>query len=141
VPMRPLPRWLHLLAYLFMSVSAVMSFFVPLASFALVSWKIYIYVWAASLTVGGLVGVLGASLRNLGFELAAITLLLTGYAAYTVILFARGVTLISDHRLAEIPGLVYVLFSTLALCLLLVRRYAELWTIFHHAPRVRGDEK
>lgn len=140
MPMRPLPRWLHLLAYLFMSVSAVMSFFVPLASFALVSWKIYIYVWAASLTVGGLVGVLGASLRNLGFELAAITLLLTGYLAYLVILVVRGMQLLSDHRIPELPGLIYVLFSTLALCLLLVRRYAELWQVFHHAPRVRGDK-
>lgn len=139
MPMRPLPRWLHLLAYLFMSVSAVMSFFVPLASFSLVSWKIYIYVWAGSLTVGGLVGVLGASLRNLGFELAAITLLLTGYAAYIVILVVRGVQLIENNRVPEIPGLIYVLFSTLALCLLLVRRYAELWQVFHHAPRVRGD--
>jgi hypothetical protein len=139
VPMRPLPRWLHLLAYLFMSISAVMSFFVPLASFALVSWKIYIYVWAGSLTVGGLVGVLGASLRNLGIELGAITLLLTGYVAYTVVLIARGMILIDDHRLAEIPGLVYVLFSTLALCLMLGRRYAELWLLFRHAPRVRGD--
>lgn len=139
MPMRPLPRWLHLLAYLFMSVSAVMSFFVPLASFSLVSWKIYIYVWAASLTVGGLVGVLGASLRNLGFELAAITLLLTGYLAYTVILVTRGLQLINAHRVGDIPGLVYVLFSTLALCVLLIRRYIELWQVFHHAPRVRGD--
>jgi hypothetical protein len=138
VPMRPLPRWLHLLAYLFMSVSAVMSFFVPLTSFALVSWKIYIYAWAASLTVGGLVGVLGASLRSIGFELAAITMLLTGYAAYTVILCVRGVALLTAHRTSEVPGLVYVLFSTLALCLLLVRRYVELWKVFHHAPRVDG---
>jgi hypothetical protein len=141
VPMRPLPRWLHLLAYLFMSVSAVMSFFVPLGSFELVSWKIYIYVWAASLTLGGLVGVLGASLRNLGFELVAITLLLTGYLAYLVILVVRGEQLLSNHRIAELPGLIYVLFSTLALCLLLVRRYVELWQVFHHAPRVRGDTK
>jgi hypothetical protein len=139
MPMRPLPRWLHLLAYLFMSVSAAMSFFVPLASFALVSWKIYIYIWAASLTVGGLVGVLGASLRSVGFELIAITLLLTGYLAYTVILVGRGVQLISDHRVPELPGLIYVLFSTLALCLLLVRRYTELWKVFHHAPRVDGS--
>jgi hypothetical protein len=139
MPMRPLPRWLHLLAYLFMSVSAAMSFFVPLASFALVSWKIYIYIWAASLTVGGLVGVLGASLRSVGFELIAITLLLTGYLAYTVILVGRGVQLISDHRVPELPGLIYVLFSTLALCLLLVRRYTELWKVFHHAPRVGGS--
>jgi hypothetical protein len=139
VPMRPLPRWLHLLAYLFMSVSAAMSFFVPLASFALVSWKIYIYVWAASLTVGGLVGVLGASLRNLGFELMAITLLLTGYLAYTVILVVRGTQLINNNRVAEMPGLMYVLFSTMALCFLLVRRYTELWQVFRHAPRVRGD--
>lgn len=138
MPMRPLPRWLHLLAYLFMSVSAVMSFFVPLASFALVSWKIYIYVWAGSLTVGGLVGVLGASLRSIGFELVAIIMLLTSYAAYTVILCVRGMTLITEHRMAEVPGLIYVLFSTLALCLLLVRRYAELWKIFHHAPHVGG---
>jgi hypothetical protein len=137
--MHPLPRWLHLLAYLFMSVSAAMSFFVPLASFALVSWKIYIYVWAGSLTLGGLVGVLGASLRNLGFELAAITLLLTGYLAYMVILVVRGAQLIENHKVAEMPGLVYVLFSTLALCLLLVRRYAELWQVFRHAPRIRGD--
>lgn len=139
MPMRPLPRWLHLLAYLFMSVSAAMSFFVPLASFALVSWKIYIYIWAASLTVGGLVGVLGASLRSVGFELIAITLLLTGYLAYIVILVSRGVQLISDHRVPELPGLVYVLFSTLALCLLLVRRYTELWKVFHHAPHVDGS--
>jgi hypothetical protein len=138
MPMRPLPRWLHLLAYLFMSVSAVMSFFVPLASFALVSWKIYIYAWAASLTVGGLVGVLGASLRSIGLELVAITMLLTGYAAYTVILCVRGVALLAEHRTTEFPGLVYVLFSTLALCLLLARRYAELWKVFHHAPRVDG---
>jgi hypothetical protein len=138
MPMRPLPRWLHLLAYLFMSVSAVMSFFVPLGSFALVSWKIYIYVWAASLTVGGIVGVLGASLRSIGFELAAITMLLTGYAAYTVILCVRGLNLLNNHRTVELPALVYVLFSTLALCLLLVRRYAELWKVFHHAPRVDG---
>jgi hypothetical protein len=138
MPMRPLPRWLHLLAYLFMSVSAVMSFFVPLASFALVSWKIYIYVWAASLTVGGLVGVLGASLRSIGLELVAITMLLTGYAAYTVILCVRGVALLAERRTTEFPGLVYVLFSTLALCLLLARRYAELWKVFHHAPRVDG---
>lgn len=139
MPMRPLPRWLHLLAYLFMSVSAVMSFFIPLASFALVSWKIYIYIWAGSLTLGGLVGVLGASLRSVGLELVAITLLLTGYLAYTVILVTRGVELISTHRIGEIPGLVYVLFSTLALCLLLVRRYTELWKVFHHAPRVGGS--
>lgn len=139
MPMRPLPRWLHLLAYLFMSVSAAMSFFVPLTSFALVSWKIYIYIWAASLTVGGLVGVLGASLRSVGFELIAITLLLTGYLAYTVILVGRGAQLISDHRVPELPGLIYVLFSTLALCLLLVRRYTELWKVFHHAPRVGGS--
>lgn len=138
MPMRPLPRWLHLLAYLFMSVSAVMSFFIPLASFALVSWKIYIYVWAGSLTVGGLVGVLGASLRNLGFELVAITLLLTGYVAYIVVLCTRGVTLISDDRLPEIPGLVYVLFSTLALCLLLIRRYIELWRLFRTPPLLDG---
>jgi hypothetical protein len=138
MPMRPLPRWLHLLAYLFMSVSAVMSFFVPLASFALVSWKIYIYIWAGSLTVGGLVGVLGASLRSVGIELAAITLLLTGYLAYTVILVVRADQIIAAHRIPELPGLIYVLFSTLALCLLLIRRYTELWKVFHHAPRVGG---
>lgn len=136
--MRPLPRWLHLLAYLFMSVSAVMSFFVPLASFSLVSWKIYIYIWAGSLTVGGLVGVLGASLRSIGIELAAITLLLTGYLAYIVILVVRAEQIISAHRISDLPGLIYVLFSTLALCLLLVRRYTELWKVFHHAPRVGG---
>lgn len=139
MPMRPLPRWLHLLAYLFMSISAVMSFFVPLASFALVSWKIYIYIWAASLTVGGLVGVLGASLRSVGFELIAITLLLTGYLAYTVILVVRAEQLIEARRIPEMPGLIYVLFSTLALCLLLLRRYTELWKVFHHAPRVDGS--
>jgi hypothetical protein len=72
-------------------------------------------------------------------QLGAITLLLTGYVAYTVVLIARGMILIDDHRLAEIPGLVYVLFSTLALCLMLGRRYAELWLLFRHAPRVRGD--
>ena len=138
MPMRPLPRWLHLLAYLFMSVSAVMSFFVPLASFELVSWKIYIYIWAGSLTVGGLVGVLGASLRSIGIELAAITLLLTGYLAYIVILVVRAEQIISAHRTSELPGLIYVLFSTLALCLLLIRRYTELWKVFHHAPRVGG---
>jgi hypothetical protein len=138
MPMRPLPRWLHLLAYLFMSVSAVMSFFVPLASFSLVSWKIYIYIWAGSLTVGGLVGVLGASLRSIGIELVAITLLLTGYLAYIAILVVRAEQLISANRIPELPGLVYVLFSTLALCSLLVRRYAELWKVFHHAPRVDG---
>lgn len=138
MPMRPLPRWLHLLAYLFMSVSAVMSFFIPLASFSLVSWKIYIYIWAGSLTVGGLVGVLGASLRSIGLELVAITLLLTGYLAYTVILVVRAKQLIEAHRIPELPGLIYVLFSTLALCLLLIRRYTELWKVFHHAPRVGG---
>jgi hypothetical protein len=65
-------------------------------------------------------------------------MLLTGYAAYTAILCVRGVTLVVEHRLAEVPGLIYVLFSTLALCLLLVRRYAELWEIFRNAPRVGG---
>jgi len=84
------------------------------------------------------VGVLGASLRSVGIELVAITLLLTGYTAYTVILLVRGAQLISNHHTPELPGLVYVLFSTLALCLLLIRRYTELWKVFHHAPRVDG---
>lgn len=133
--MRPLPRSLLLLAYLFMGVSASMSFLVPLQSFALVDWKIYIYIWAGTLTVGGLVGVLGTSLRSVGYELAAIILLLTGYAAYDAVLMARVVFLITGNRFRDLPGTLYAVFSTLAVCLLLARRYVELWRLFR-APRV-----
>lgn len=134
--MRPLPRSLLLLSYLFMSVSASMSFFVPLVSFSLVEWRIYIYIWAATLTVGGVVGVLGASLRSVGFELAAITLLLTGYVAYAAVMLARLVFILTvdDAMRAQIPGIIYVIFNTVALCLLLVRRYVELWRIFRSPP-------
>lgn len=84
-------------------------------------------------------GVLGASLRSVGIELVAITLLLTGYLAYVLILMVRGMQLLEGSRVTELPGLIYVLFSTLALCLMLIRRYAELWKVFHHAPRVDGS--
>lgn len=133
--MHPLPRSLLLLAYLFMAVSASMSFLVPLQSFALVDWKIYIYIWAGTLTVGGFVGVLGASLRSVGFELAAITLLLTGYVAYDAVLIARVIFLMSGRRFGDLPGTLYAVFSTLAVCLLLARRYTELWRLFR-APRL-----
>lgn len=134
MPMRPLPRWLLLLSYLSMSLSASMSFLVPLQSFALVDWKIYIYIWAGTLTVGGLVGVLGASRRSMAFELAALVLLLTGYLAYATVLLARVTFLIGAGRLSDLPGTGYAVFSTLAVCLLLLRRYVELWRLSRMPP-------
>lgn len=132
--MRPFPRWLLFFAYLSMSLSASMSFLVPLQSFALVDWKIYIYIWAGTLTVGGLVGVLGASRRTMTFELVAIVMLLTGYLAYTAVLIARVIYLISTDRFRDLPGTGYAVFSTLAVCFLLVRRYVELWWLFRSPP-------
>ena len=120
------PRRLLLLAYLFISVSASMSFFVPLASFSLVDWKIYIYIWAGTITAGGVVGVLGASLRQIGFELIAIKLLLTGYAAYIAVLSTRLVLLFGSDNISQMPGVIYAICFTMAFCLLLVRRHVEL---------------
>jgi hypothetical protein len=121
-----------------MCVSAIASIFIPLASFSLVGWKIWIYVWAGSLTVGGLMGVLSALLRNMGIELIAITLLLTGYIAYIAVVVARLIFLVNGGHWAESTGTIYVLFSTLALCLLLVRRYAELWQLTRASRTLDG---
>jgi hypothetical protein len=136
VVVRPVPRSILFLAYLSMSLSAVASFFVPLASFALVGWKVWIYVWAGSLTVGGLMGVTSTLRRSVAFELVAITLLLTGYLAYTVVVL---------YRLFEVPfsqasGTMYVLFSTVALCSWIVRRYIVLWQIVGTQSPVDGHE-
>lgn len=134
--MRPLPRSLLLLAYLFMGISAVMSFFIPLASFSLVGWQVYIYVWAGSLTVGGLVGAIAALLRSVGTELVAITLLLTGYTAYTALL---GYRLITQPWGDGTPGTIYVLGTSLGLMFLLLRRYIELWRLIRTKDLLGGS--
>jgi hypothetical protein len=103
-----------------------MSFFVPLASFSLVDWKIYIYIWAGTITVGGVVGILGIALRQIGLELTAITLLLTGYVAYIAVLGARFVLLIGNGDARQTPGVVYTICFTASFCLLLLRRRSEL---------------
>lgn len=134
---RPVPRSILFLAYLFMSLSAVASFFVPLASFALVGWKVWIYVWAGSLTVGGLMGATSALRRSVAFELMADTLLLTGYLAYAIVVM---------YRLFEVPfpqasGTIYVLFSTAAICAWIVRRYIVLWQIVGTQSPVEGGHE
>lgn len=127
--MKPLPRGLLLLAYLFMCISAVMSFFVPLAAFHLVSWAVWIYIWAGCLTAGGLAGAIAALLRKTSVELLGCTLLLTGYLAYSVILGARLDQLIRQGRSDQVVGSLFVFASIAALVLLLSRRYAELWQL------------
>jgi hypothetical protein len=126
---KPLPRGLLFLSYLFMCISAVMSFFVPLASFQLLSLAIWIYIWAGCLTAGGLMGAIAALLRKTGFELIAITLLLTGYLAYSVILGVRLAQVVSQGHPETITGSLFIFSSIMALALLLARRWYELWKL------------
>lgn len=127
--MKPLPRSLLLLAYLFMCISAVMAFFVPLASFQLLSLAIWIYIWAGCLTAGGLMGAVAALLRKTGIELIGITLLLTGYLAYSVILGVRLYQVITAGHPELITGSLFVFASIVALVCMLLRRYLELWQL------------
>lgn len=126
---KPLPRGLLLLAYLFMCISAVMAFFIPLASFQLLSLAIWIYIWAGCLTAGGLMGAIAALLRRTSVELVGITLLLTGYIAYSVILGVRLAQVVSGGHTEQVTGSLFVFASIVALVLLLLRRYIELWTL------------
>lgn len=127
--MKPLPRGLLFSAYLFMCISAVMSFFIPLASFQLVSWIVWIYIWASCLTAGGAMGAIAALLRRTSVELLGITLLLTGYLAYAVILVARLNQTIKAGHPEVVTGNLFVFASILALVFLLTRRYIELWQL------------
>lgn len=127
--MKPLPRSLLLLAYLFMCISATMSFFVPLASFQLLGWALWIYIWAGCLTAGGLMGAVAALLRKTGVELIGLTLLITGYAAYLVILAGRLAAALDTGHPEQISGNLFVLASIVALQLLLIRRYMETWQL------------
>lgn len=131
MPMRPLPRWLLVLAYGFMSGSAISALFIPLASFAMTGVTLYVYVWAVTVTVGGAVALIGAWLRNgLLLELIGITLLFTGFLVYAVILGVRLSMVIDARHLEQVPGVAYVGATTIALALVLMRRYIELWRIF-----------
>lgn len=129
--MRPLPRWLLVLAYSWMSASAISALFIPLASFSLTGVMIYIYAWAITVTVGGAIAAAGAWLRKgLLLELIGITLLFTGFLVYAVILGVRLSMVIDARHLEQVPGTIYVGATTVALGLLLMRRYIELWRIF-----------
>lgn len=139
--MKPLPRALLLLAYLFICISAVMSFFVPLESFQLLSWAVWIYAWAGCLTAGGLMGAIAALLRKTGIELVGITLVLTGYLAYSVILGARLSQAVSGGHPERITGSLFVFASIAALVLLLLRRYNELWQLVRNPVMPPGGQE
>jgi hypothetical protein len=129
--MRPLPRWLLVLAYAFMSGSALVAFFIPLSSFSLTGVVVYIYVWAITIGLGGAIAAAGAwSRKGLLLELIGITLLFTGFLVYAVILGVRLAMIIGTEHLEQVPGTAYVGATTTALILVLARRYVELWRIF-----------
>lgn len=136
-----LPRILLFFAYLLLGLSAVAAFFVPLVTFTLVSWQVWIYAWAIALTLGGLVGAMAAVLRSIPAELVGIVLLATGYVAYTVLLGYRALDwLFNRPEDINIAGTLYVLGTSIGLVLLLVRRYAELWRIMRTMPRTGSGE-
>lgn len=119
-------RVLLAFGYACMGGSSVLTFFIPLATFSLAGWRLWLVIWAICLTVGGGVGAIGALRRSLTGELTAITLLVTGYCAYILLLVTR---LVMGAPKVSAVGSLFVLGTILALTLLLLRRYAELWII------------
>lgn len=133
---RMLLRVLLTLGYGCMSASAVLTYFIPLATFSLAGWRLWIVIWATCLTVGGFVGMIGASRRNLAVELTAIILLLTGYCAYALLLITR---LAMGSPKVSAVGSLFVLGTILAMFCLLLRRYAELWIILRKGRALPGS--